>query len=170
MNATVSGGVLLALDTGVRESGCVVLGAEPSPVTGVIKTGPRRRLNAQGKVDLLLERLDQIIVRWRPTELVHSLPSGIRWQVPALELLECSLAALVERHRLPLYRYTSQEVRSAIAGHPNASRDQLGYAVMMNLGLIGQTRTTQEWEALAVGHYHLRKRPPGSSPTTARGV
>ena len=42
----------------------------------------------------------------------------------------------------------------AIAGHPNASRDQLGYATMLLLGLIGLGRSTHEWEAIAVGHYH----------------
>ena len=56
---------------------------------------------------------------------------------------------------LPQFSYTAQEVRTAIAGHPNASRDQLGYAIMLLLGLIGQGRSTHEWEAIAVGHYHL---------------
>lgn len=43
-----------------------------------------------------------------------------------------------------LTAYTAQEVRAAIARHPNASKDQLGYAIMLKLGLIGQGRTTHE--------------------------
>ena len=44
-----------------------------------------------------------------------------------------------------------------MTGHTNASRDQLAYSVMVALGLIGQGKTTHEWEALAVGHYHLTR-------------
>ena len=61
---------------------------------------------------------------------------------------------------LPQFSYTAQEVRAAVAGHPNASRDQLGYAIMLLLGLIGQGRSTHEWEAIAVGHYHLTRATP----------
>ena len=77
--------------------------------------------------------------------------------MPALDLLEAALADWSRRHRLCLYSYTAQEVRSAIAGHPNVSRDQLAYEVMVRLGLIGESKTTHEWEALAVGHYHLSR-------------
>ena len=51
----------------------------------------------------------------------------------------------------------AQEVRTAIDGHLNASKDQLGYATMLLLGLIGQGRSTPESEAIAVGHYHLTR-------------
>ncbi len=162
MSAAVNKGVFLALDAGVRESGWAVFGVESNPVTGVVKTGPRRRLDAHGRVSLLLEHLDRVAERWRPQSVVHSLPSGIRWQIQALELLERSLAQWSEKRRVPLYGYTAQEVRAAIAGHPNATGDQLGYAVMLRLGLIGQSKTTHEWEALAVGHYHLCQGPSGS--------
>ena len=162
MSAAVNKGVFLALDAGVRESGWAVFGVESGPVTGVVKTGPRRRLDAHGRVSLLLEHLDRIAERWRPPSVVHSLPSGIRWRIPALELLERSLAQWSEKRGVLLYSYTAQEVRAAIAGHPNATGDQLGYAVMLQLGLIGQSKTTHEWEALAVGQYHLCQGPSGS--------
>ena len=61
-------------------------------------------------------------------------------------------------------KYTSQEVREAMTGHPNASRDQLAYAVMVSLGLIGQAKTTHEWEALAVGYYHLTRGAAAATP------
>ena len=38
---------------------------------------------------------------------------------------------------LPQFSYTAQEVPTATAGHPNSLRDQLGYATMPLLGLIG---------------------------------
>ena len=77
--------------------------------------------------------------------------------MPALDLLIASLATWSSERALPQFSYTAQEVKTAIAGHPNASRDQLGYAIMLLLGLIGQGRSTHEWEAIAVGQYHLFK-------------
>ena len=65
---------------------------------------------------------------------------------------------------MAVYTYTAQEVRESMAGHPNASRDQLAYAVMACLGLIGQGKTTHEWEALAVGHYHLTRGAAAANP------
>ena len=68
------------------------------------------------------------------------------------------------------YSYTAQEVRSAITGHSNASKEHLAYAVMVGCGLIGQAKSTPEWEAIAVGRHHLLSSssskadsPPGSA-------
>ena len=149
------GGVLLALDAGVRETGWAVLDLKyPNLVetTGVIKAPAPRRHDAASTVHYLLTKLDGLVEQWRPDVLTHSRPSGIHWPVPALDLLETELAQWARRHRLPLHSYTAQEVRSA-----NASQDQLAYASMEQLGLIGQSKTTHEWEALAVGYYHLQR-------------
>ena len=43
-----------------------------------------------------------------------------------------------------LTAYTAQEAGDAIARHPNTSKDQLGYAIMLKLGLNGQGRATHE--------------------------
>ena len=147
--------VLLALDAGVRETGWAVLFRQGAPKTGVIQLRARPRVPAATRVCQLVRRLDQLVQEWEPTETAYSQPSGIHWPVPALELLENALTAWSQRHRLPLYPYSAQQVRSAIVGHPNASRDRLAYEVMVRFGLIGQGKTTHEWEALAVGHYHL---------------
>ena len=93
--------------------------------------------------------------------VAHSQPSGIHWPVPALELLDAALLEWSGRHRLRLHAYTAQEVRTAVAGHPNASREELAYAVMASLGLIGRAKTTHEWEAIAVGQFHLSRRGSG---------
>ena len=158
MSGAAPGGVLLALDAGIRESGWAVLGAGRAPVTGVVRTAQRRGLDARGRIDRLVESLDLLAEEWRPLEVVHCRPSGIRWRVPSLELLEASLFQWAGKRGLPLHGYTAQEVRAAMAGRPNVSKDRLGYAVMLRMGLIGQARTTHEWEALAVGWYHLSLR------------
>ena len=156
--------ILLALDAGVRESGWAVFEDGRTVTTGVIGAGTKRRTEAQIRVSHLVEKLDLLVERWRPEEVTHSLPSGIRWPVPALDLLSDSLAQWSRKHGLAVYAYTAQEVRESMAGHPNASRDQLAYAVMACLGLIGQGKTTHEWEALAVGHYHLTRGDAAADP------
>jgi len=160
MTKRAPGGVLLALDAGVRETGWAVFDGKGSPSqhgTGVVKAPAPRRSGATARVNHLMLALDQLVDQWGPAVLTHSRPSGIHWPVPALDLLEAELAGWAARHGLPLYAYTAQEVRSAIAGQANASQDQLAFATMERLGLIGQSKTAHEWEALAVGVYHLRR-------------
>ncbi len=145
---------LLALDAGVRETGWAIFRQEGVIETGAIGTSTRRRVDAESRVGQLVNSLDLLVAQWQPVSVAHSLPSGIHWPVPALDLLQASLVQWSENHGLALHAYTAQEVRTAIVGHPNASRHQLAYAVMERLGLIGQSKTTHEWEALAVGCYH----------------
>lgn len=80
----------------------------------------------------------------------------MNWRVPGREQLEEALSGWAAGLGLPLTDYTAPEVRAAVAGQPNASKDALGYAVMLYLGLIGQSRATAEWEAIAVGCHHLQ--------------
>lgn len=164
---------LLALDAGVRETGWAVFGQAgiqssglAIPATGVIKAPAPRKADGPAKVAHLIQCLDGLVEQWAPRLVVHSRPSGIHWPVPSLVLLEDSLVCWSRRHNLPLFAYTAQEVRSAIAGQTNASQDQLAFAIMERLGLIGLSKTSHEWEALAVGEHHLSSRilTPDSSP------
>lgn len=146
---------VLALDTGVRETGWALFAPGLPAMTGVINVSGRRGTKAEARVRQLMQSLDRLVVRWQPEGVAHSQPSGIHWRVPALELLEGELHTWCQQRGLTLHSYTAQEVRAAIAGHSNVTQDRLAYAVMVKLGLIGQSKTTHEWEALAVGHYHL---------------
>ena len=71
-----------------------------------------------------------------------------------LEQLDEALHTWADGLNIPLSDYTTREVRAAVAGQSNASRDAVSYAVMRRMGLIGQSRATAEWEAIAVGYYH----------------
>ena len=167
MSGDQAGAVLLALDAGVRETGWAVFHREAIQATGIIKLASRRRINPQVRVDHLVGCLDELVARWKPDVVACCQPTGIGWRAPALDLLDSALAGWSRRHWLCLYAYTAQEVRAAVAGHPNASRVDLGYAVMVRFGLIGDSKTTHEWEAIAVGGYHLNQRaagPAGHNP------
>ncbi|MDA0262956.1 MAG: crossover junction endodeoxyribonuclease RuvC [Chloroflexi bacterium] len=151
---------LLALDAGVRETGWAVFQDGEVAESGTAGLKTRHKVEPQVRVSHLVEALDELAARWSPQAVALCQPSGINWPVPAIDLLVSSLAQWSGERGLPQFSYTAQEVRTAIAGHPNASRDQLGYATMLLLGLIGQGRSTHEWEAIAVGHYHLTRTEP----------
>jgi len=161
--------VVLALDAGVRETGWAVFKDGHIEATGFIKVSSRHRIDAADRVKHLVRCLDQLVEQWDPDEVACCQPTGIGWRVPALELLDAALSDWSRRHWLCLYAYTAQEVRTAVAGHPNASRGDLGYAVMMRFGLIGQSKTTHEWEAIAVGDYHHSRWPAGSGNSYSAG-
>ncbi len=148
---------LLALDAGVRETGWAMFKDGQVIESGVTGLSTRRKVEPEVRVTHLLQSLDELADKWEPQIIALCQPSGINWPVPALDLLVTSLIQWSATRDLPQFSYTAQEVRTAIAGHPNASRDQLGYATMLLLGLIGQGRSTHEWEAIAVGHHHLTR-------------
>ncbi len=171
---------LLALDPGVRESGWAWFQGGRLKSTGRIALPKHLKLTAEERIDHLTAGLDRLVaegvaVEATPAgenlaEVVCAQPSGIRWPVPSLELLETRLALWSQRQGLARHSYTAQEVRRAFTGSARTSRDRLAYAVMASLGLIGQTRTTHEWEAVAVGYYHLALRGyPASSVSSETG-
>ena len=148
---------LLALDAGVRKTGWAILGSGRQVNTGMIGMKGRRGIDAPARLAHLVANLDLLADEWCPAAVAHSRPSGIHWPVPALELLETALFDWCRRRGLPVYAYTTQEVRNAATGHPNSSKDELAYAAMVGLGLIGAEKNAQEWEAIAVGRYHMAK-------------
>ena len=156
--AAAHGATLLALDAGVRETGWAIYREGSVDATGVIRLPRSRSLDATYRVEHLVRCLENLIARCQPEEVAYGQPSGIRWPVPALELLDSALIGWSARHRLPLYTYSAQEVRAAIARHSHVPQDQLAFAIMVRLGMIGASKSTPEWEALAVGYYHLLSR------------
>ena len=166
MTSIIESNVLLALDAGLGETGWAIIHSQKGIHSGLIQIPGGRRLDAVSRISRLLQQLDQLAVEWGPEAVAHSRPSGIHWPVPALELLESSLLRWCRDRGLPLHAYSAQEVRGAVTGHSNSSRNQLAYSVMARLGLIGQAKSTHEWEAIAVGQYHLSRSGINVTPDT----
>ena len=76
-------------------------------------------------------------------------------------LLEEHLRQWAESRGLLVVDYPAPEVRAALAGKPNASKDALAYSVMERLNMVGENRSALEWEAIAAGYHHLRRRSGG---------
>ena len=69
-------------------------------------------------------------------------------------------------HGLPLYPYLIREIRTQLLGRSKSAKEELAYAVMTRWGLLGELKTTHEWNAIAVGDYHLGR---GSLATHSSG-
>ena len=169
MNATTSEAVpepagpgqaaLLALSAGARAIGWAVFAQRELEATGrIVLPSAKRRVPADSANHLALT-LDDLAARWHPQSVACCQAAGVGAPTPGLKLLARSLACWQGRGRFSWDSYTVREVRTAVEGRANASRDALAHAVMMALGLIGHTKTTQEWEAIAVGVYHLQRHP-----------
>ena len=146
---------LLAVGAGVRKSGWAVFQDGMVGASGVIGLGSGHRLEPEVRIAHLMAALDDLADQWRPQTIVLSRPDGINWPAPALDLLNDRLSWWSSGQTARRAVYSAKEVRAAVTGQSNPSRDQLGYATMRRMGLIGEVRATQEWEAIALGHHHL---------------
>ena len=148
-------GSLLAISPGTRRTGWAVFIDGQLKDTGTISIPAVLRARAGERAVLLVCSLDELAVRWDVGAVACRRRSSAGLPAPGTAPLEAELSRWREFRGLAWYPCTTPEVRTALAGKPNASREALAYAVMKNLGLIGETRTMEEWEAAAIGVYHL---------------
>ena len=150
-------GNLLAISAGTRRTGWSVFAGVGLKDTGVISIPAVLRARPDERAVLLACSLDELAVRWDVATVACRRGSSVGPTAPGTAPLEAALSRWREFRGLAWHSYTAAEVRAALAGKPNASREALSYAVMEGLGLIGETRTAEEWEAAAIGVYHLRQ-------------
>lgn len=150
-------GNLLAINPGTRRTGWAVFVDGLLNSTGVFSVPAVLRARPDERAVLLVCSLDELAVRWDVRAVACRRGSSVGPPAPGTAPLEAALSRWREFRELAWYSCTTAEVRTALAGKPNASREALSYAVMEGLGLIGETRTMEEWEAAAIGVYHLRQ-------------
>ena len=154
---------LLALYPGLRQTGWAVLGREHAPrnarntvaASGTSGLGTRLKLDPQERIAAQLEILNGVADLQHPVRAILSRAGGMNREAHGVRLLGCALDEWAKSRGMPLTVCSAADVRAAVAGRSNASKDELAYAVMQHLGLIGQSRSSQEWEAIAAGYYHL---------------
>ena len=126
--------------------------------TGVIVAYDRSlRPDIQHRIRAIEGELDKTALRWRPSAVAYGKPPQLQLphQQESLELLKQSLEKWAQDHSLPIYCYPVREIRCALVGRANGAKQELVYAVMTRWGLLGEGKTTPEWNAIAVGDYHL---------------
>ncbi len=146
---------LLAINATTRDAGWAFFLPNFRVETGIIAFSGSRSLDATDRVVHLLQCLDWLVAWRRPSAVAYGQPWGIHHPAPALELLDTAIVQWAAGHGLTLCTYSTKEVRDAIATDAGVQPDQLSYAIMRRLRLIGVRKTTLEWEAMAVGCYHM---------------
>ncbi len=126
--------------------------------TGTISTcPPLPRGDLAARIKAIEAELDRTVETWMPGEVACGKPSTMQLpsQQEGIEMLTRALERWAQNHDLPLYSYPLREIRVAISGRANAAKEELAYAVMTHWDLLGAKKTTHEWNAIAVGDYHL---------------
>lgn len=85
MSIPDQGRILLALDTGIRETGWAVFHNGRVEATGAIAVPRRRGMSAAVKVEHLIKSLDGLAKQWQPDAVACCQPSGIGWRMTALD-------------------------------------------------------------------------------------
>ena len=145
---------LLALATGLRETGWAVFDGEAVAASGVVGVKGSGRMEPSVRIAHQFDALTAVALQWKIEFVARGRAGGVNLRRPGLPLLDDALRCWASGLRASLFEYTSREVRAAVAGRHNAPREAQCYAIMQRLRLIGQSRATAEWEAIAVGYYH----------------
>lgn len=148
-------GNLLAISAGARRTGWAVFIDGQLKDTGIISIPAVLRARAEERAVLLVCSLDELVVQWDVEAVACRRRSSVGPPARGTAALEAELSRWRKFRGLAWYSCTTAEIRTALAGKPNASREALAYAVMAELGLIGETRTMEEWQAAGIGVYHL---------------
>ena len=132
--------------------------------TGVIIGHSRPwRAELSARIKGIEGELDRLAETWQPYEVACGKPSIMHLpnQREGLELLSRAMEEWAQQHNLPLYCYPLREIRAVVLGRANAASEVLAYATMTRWGLLGEEKSTHEWNAIAVGDYHLAQQKMG---------
>ena len=129
--------------------------------TGIIIAHDRpRRVEVSERIKAIENELARMAEAYQLEEVACGKPSQLQlpYQREGVEMLDRTLCEWARARNLPLYSYPLREIRAAIVGRGNGAKEELAYAVMTRWGLLGEGKNTHEWNAIAVGDYHLGQR------------
>ena len=176
MNLTRRGEIKTpALPTGSAKGAIIVLGVDPGTlITGygvVAREGSRMRLLACGSVRnhsrqsmavrlrTIYTELQSVIRKYHPDEFaIESAFYGKNAQ-SALKLGHArgvSILAAVQRE-IPTSEYSPREVKKAVVGTGNASKEQVQFMIKTLLGLSNTRMLLDTSDALAIAICHLHR-------------
>jgi len=159
--------IVLGIDPGSRHTGYGVLAVE----------GERARVLAVDVIHLdeqaahplrllrLFEQLGTIVERYRPDECALEMPVYGRNPQSMLKLGRAQAAAMlaVLTRQIPTVEYTPKEVKKALTGRGNATKEQVRFMVQALLELPAEAARlaldASDALAVAVCHWQHRTRP-----------
>ena len=160
-------GPLLCLAAGLGQSGWAVFDGCTVVDSGVVGLRGRRDIARTVRIAHQVDALTSIAVRWKVSGVARCRTAERSGAVDT-KLLDQSIRRWADEMGLPMRENTIRTVRATVTGRHSASKEDFCYAVMQRLRLVGETRPTVEWEAIAVGLHLLMSQetnrnssPPG---------
>ena len=129
--------------------------------TGIIIAHNRpKRVEVSERIQAINDELTRMVGEWGPIEVACGKPTALQlpYQQQGLEMLSVTLENWAAELGLSYHVYQIREVREALLGRANATKEELSYEVMNRWGLLGIGKSSHEWCAIAVGDYHLARR------------
>lgn len=122
---------------------------------GTIK--PSRQLLFHQKINLIRNRLEEIILAHRPDDVAIENPFYAQNVKTAITLGQVRGAALVAvaSHDCPLYEYSPLEIKKAVTGYGRADKNQVNTMIKVLLNIQRQDLGTDASDALAAALCHL---------------
>jgi len=153
--------IIVGIDPGSKATGYAFLYVEHKKVKplsfGVIKTNPKMTLAK--RITLLYEELNKLIAEFKPT--IASIEKifyakNVRSLVSLGEARGVLLLAL-EQAQIPIYEYSAREVKKAVVGNGNASKQQVQYMVKNIIKIKDEKLQFDITDALAIALCHVNK-------------
>jgi len=153
--------IIVGIDPGSKATGYAFLYVEHKNVKplsfGVIKTNPKMTLAK--RITLLYEELNKLIAEFKPT--IASIEKifyakNVRSLVSLGEARGVLLLAL-EQAQIPIYEYSAREVKKAVVGNGNASKQQVQYMVKNIIKIKDEKLQFDITDALAIALCHVNK-------------
>lgn len=153
--------IIVGIDPGSRATGYAFLLIENKrikPLTyDVIKNNPRATLAK--RIATLYDELNMLILRYKPT--IASIEKifyakNVRSLVSLGEARGVLLLSL-QQAQIPIYEYSAREIKKAIVGNGNASKQQVQYMVKNILNIKCEDLQHDITDALAIALCHVNK-------------
>jgi len=174
-----SSAYILGLDPGLETTGYALLGNSNGKFV-VIEAGVIRSTIGSAKEDLparlqsLYDSLVEVLRQWRPVamavEQIYSHYDHPRTAVLMAHARGCYFLAGAQAG-IPVVSYPSTSVKKTVTGHGRATKEQMQYAVMRELGLAKLPEPHDVADALAVALCHAYSTNSlGPSNIVTRGI
>ena len=153
--------IIVGIDPGSKATGYAFLSVEHKKVKplayGVIKNNPRMTL--ANRITLLYQELSKLLDEFQPT--IASIEKifyakNVRSLVSLGEARGVLLLAL-EQSQIPIYEYSAREVKKAVVGNGNASKQQVQYMVKSIMKIKDEELQFDITDAIAIALCHVNK-------------
>lgn len=118
---------------------------------------PSRRLPFLHKINMIRNRLEEIIRTQEPDEVAIENPfyaQNVRTAITLGQVRGAALVAVAAQNR-PLYEYSALEIKKAVTGYGRADKDQVKTMIKTLLRLKEKDLGTDAADALAAAFCHL---------------